>query len=396
MLEPSAGAGWHGSHVTEATDPPGPALPRAAMAVASTTTYLDTAHMTPLPAPVAAAMAADAEAAGRLGSRGQAARAEREEGVRAAAARLMGTDADDVAFVASTTQGVGLVAAGLDWAPGDRVLVAAGDHPSIVLPWRARADAGVEVVEVPVGPGAALDLDDVAAALEAGGGRIRVVAVSWVRADRGWCTDLAALAALAHDHGAVLCADLIQGLGARPCALAAWGVDAAAAGAQKWVLGPHGVGVAHLAPALRERLRVLAPSPHELEGAPGPLPDASTARRHESGTPNHSGQAGLGAALAMLETAGIGAVAATVDALAGRLADGLAAAGAEVLTVRTPGGGSGIVAARVPGVDADAAVARLDRQGVVVAARDGAVRFSAHAWNDATDVDAALAAVAAL
>lgn len=381
--------------MTEATPAPcDPVLPRAEIPVAADRAYLDTAHMTPLPTSVAEAMAVDARRAGRVGSRGLDDRAAAEEGVRTAAARLMGTHADDVALVANTTQGVGLVAAGLDWAPGDRVVVAAGDHPSIVLPWRARADAGVEVVEVPTGPGAAPDLDAVAAALDHG--RVRVVAVSWVRADRGGRTDLGAVAALAHDHGALLCADLIQGLGALPCDLAGWGVDAAAAGAQKWLLGPHGVGLVHLAPGLRERLRVLAPSQHRLEGGSGPLPDGPPARRHESGSANHTGLAGLGAALALLERAGPSAVARQVTALGDALADGLADVGVEVLSVRGPDTGSGIVAVRVPGVDAAEAVARLDAAGVVAAARADAVRLSAHAWNDASDVAAAVAAVAAL
>ncbi len=382
--------------MTEATGHDGPVLPRDQFPVAGTRAYLDTAYMSPLPTPVAEAMAADARRAGALGSRGQAARAEAEEEVRAAAARLMGSEPDDVAFVANTTQGIGLVAAGLDWTVGDRVLVAEGDHPSVVLPWRARADVGVEVVEVPVGPGAALALADVADALEAGAGRVRVVAVSWVRADRGWRVDLAPLAELAHSHGALLCVDLIQGLGALPCDLGAWGVDAAAAGAQKWLLGPHGVGVAHLSPVVRDRLRVLAPSQHGLADRPGPLTYGPTARRHESGAPNHAGRAGLGAALALLAGAGPTAVATTVDALATRLAHGLSALGAEVLTRRDGASGSGIVAAVLGDLDAADAVAHLDRAGVVVAARAGAVRFATHAWNDDSDVTAALDAVAAL
>src|SRR5690606_15936239 len=103
----------------------------------------------------------------------------------------------------------------------------------------------------------------------------------------GHRVDLAALADLAHAHGALLCVDLIQGLGAVPCELTRWGVDAAAAGAQKWLLGPHGAGVAHLAPALRERLPVLAPSHHGMGPGTGPLAHGPTARRHESGTVNH-------------------------------------------------------------------------------------------------------------
>ena len=377
----------------------GPPLPRDQFPIAADVTYLNTALMSPLPVAAVDAMAADAALASRRASAAYDERMATAADVRRRAAALLGVAVDDVAFTRNTTQGLGVVASGLDWREGDRVLLAAGDHPSTELPWRAQVERGVTIDRVPAqGPGGALPLDAFATALDAGGGRVRVVAVSWVQAHHGWRTDLAGLAVLAHEHGALLCVDAIQGLGVLPAALGAWGVDAAAAGAQKWLLGPHGIGLLAVAPELRERLRVAAPSLGSVadDGSGDGMPTfVASARRYEGGALDHSGLAGLGAGLDLLAGAGVEAVWDWVDHLADRLAVGLAAAGATLLSSRGEGR-SALVAVTVPDRGASDVMAALAAAGVVVAARGDGVRFSPHGWNTEAEVDAAVAAVASL
>ena len=85
------------------------------------------------------------------------------------------------------------------------------------------------------------------------------MAVSWVQYSRGWRIDLPALAQLCRDHGALLCVDVIQGLGVIPADLAGWGVDFATADAHKWMLGPSGTGVLYVAEERRDLLRPVEP-----------------------------------------------------------------------------------------------------------------------------------------
>ena len=195
--------------------------------------YLDTAYASPLPVAAAEAMASDARDAGLRGSPSLGDRWLRLAPLRAAVAATFGPDTgpEDVALVANTTHGLGLVAAGLDWRPGDRVLVPAADHPTTILPWQVQEHRGVTVSRVPVPDGGA-----VGAALRTALGatpQVRVVALSWVQAHDGERTDLADLAAAVHDAGALLCVDAIQGLGVVPSDLLGWGVDAAAAGRRR-------------------------------------------------------------------------------------------------------------------------------------------------------------------
>ena len=62
--------------------------------------------------------------------------------MRAAAARLAGVSIADVTFTRNTTAGIGMVASGLDWQPGDRVVVPNHEFPSNIYPWTACAIEG--------------------------------------------------------------------------------------------------------------------------------------------------------------------------------------------------------------------------------------------------------------
>jgi len=375
-----------------------PPLPRSEFPIAERYRYLNHALVAPLPLTAAEAMAADIRlsAAGASTVHGQ--REQMVEAVRSAAAGVMGVDAEAVAFVKNTTEGLAFVANGLDWRVGDRVVVPDREYPSTLFPWLGLSDRGVIVDRVePDGPAGTLPLEGFAATLERGDGRVRAVALSWVQFERGWRTDLDALAALCHAHEALLCVDLIQGLGVLPCDLSTWRVDFAVAGAQKWLLGPEGIGVLYVAPAHLERLRVSEPGWASVVDQEADRPAfelAPSARRFEGGTHNLTGITGMGASLDLLMTAGLEEVWSWVDHLCDRLVSGLMELRANVLSDRSPTGRSAIVTAQLPGVDPVAAVDTLLTHGVVAKARAGGIRFSPHGWNDESDIDAALEALA--
>lgn len=379
-------------------DPP---LPRRLFPITERYHYFNHAGVSPLPQPAAAAIAEDAAQLAARGSLCHDRRAERMEQARRRAAELMGVAPADVAVVKNTTEGLGFVANGLTWREGDRVVVPDREFPSAFYPWLPLRDRGVvvDVVE-PVGEGLTVPLERFEEKLRAGAGRVRVVAVSWVQFGRGWRTDLAALARLCHDHGALLCADVIQGLGVVPADLGRWDVDFAMADGHKWLLGPEGFGVLYVAARHRDTLRVLEPGwasvAHREEWDNLDLVLDDSARRFEGGSYNITGAVGLAASLDLLADAGVGAIWSHVDRLCNRLASGAAELGAEVLSDRTAEGRSSILSLRLPGVDPAEAVEQLRRAGVVGAARAGGIRLAPHGYNDDDDVDAALDALGAI
>jgi cysteine desulfurase/selenocysteine lyase len=368
-----------------------PPLDRSLFPVTERWAYLDHAHTGVPPTPVAAAMTAAVERQSLLGSAASDGHESAIEGVRTRAAALLGVPAAHVAFVKNTTEGLGFVASGLEWRPGDRVLLPDDEFPSTAYPWLALADRGVVVDRVPV--------HDLPGAVSAGEPPT-VVATSWVQAGRGYRTDLAGLARRCHDAGALLVVDAVQGLGVIPADLAAWGVDAAAASAFKWQLGPEGAGVLYIRDELQDRLRVLEPGWNSV-AARDAYDDRAlvldpTARRFEGGTLNTSGILGLGASLELLAAAGVDRIWSHVDALCDRLVHAVTDAGATVVSDRSPTARSAIVNFTVPGHEPAAVKPALRTEGVVVSARAGGVRVAPHGYCTEDDIDRVAAGVGRL
>ncbi len=365
-------------------------IPRESMAVTERLAYLNHAGVAPLSRPAFAAMLASADDAAHFGSLSIDAADERREEIRAVAARLMGVPLEGVAFVKNTTEALGFVANGLEWSPGDRVLVPAHEFKSTIIPWLALADRGVVVERLePANDAGEVPIEAYEAAFARG--PVRLVAVSWVQFGRGWRTDLAALGGLCRANAALLCADVIQGLGVIPADLAAWGVDFAMADAHKWLLGPEGAGVLYVAPDHIESLRVLEPGWNSVvhrkdwenrEWVPDP-----TARRFEGGTMTSAAIAAMGASIDLLLGAGVEGIWSHVDAWCDHLVSSLRERGLPVWSSRTGEGRSGIVTFGAGDADAATVASRLAEVGVVVSPRGGGMRVSPHGYNDEADLE---------
>ncbi|MGX1774016.1 aminotransferase class V-fold PLP-dependent enzyme [Nocardia brasiliensis] len=369
----------------------GTPLERAHFPATQRWTYLNHAGICPLPQPSVDAMYRRATEVSLDGEFTYAAHSAEIERVRTTAARLLGVPGTDVAFVKNTTTGLGMIANGLDWSPGDRVVVPDLEFPSTLYPWLALADRGVVVDRVrPVGPGGKLPIEAFAERIQAGPPP-KLVVTSWVQFGRGWRVDLAELGRLCRAAGTLLCADVIQGLGVIPAELARWGVDFAMADGHKWLLGPEGSGVLYVRGSRLELLRPLEPGwnsvAHREDWDNLELVFDDTARRLEGGMPNVTGIAALGASIDLLLDAGIAAVWAHVDQLCEQACAELTSIGATVLTDRSPEGRSGIVSVYLDRAPIPLLASRLQAEGIAVSARAGGLRVSPHGYNTTQDID---------
>ncbi len=144
-------------------------LPRAQFPVADRYVYLNHAGVGPLSVAATDAIAAAAAAFRDDGGLVYERYDDLMEQTRAASAALMGVPLADVAFVKNTTEGIALAASGLDWKPGDRVIVPNYEFPSNVYPWIALRDRDVQVDLIePVGARRELPMELFADALQAG------------------------------------------------------------------------------------------------------------------------------------------------------------------------------------------------------------------------------------
>ncbi|MCA9285423.1 MAG: aminotransferase class V-fold PLP-dependent enzyme [Phycisphaerales bacterium] len=388
---------------TNASRPPSVAGNPEVFPILETGVFLDHAAVAPLPRPVADAMRRFVDDWSQRGPQPWA--YARIVALKEAAARLAGAASrDEVAIMPNTSSGLATVALGLDLGQGDTVVTTAIEFPSNRYVWDDRVRAGVRLVAVPPADGGCLmrDEDIVRAMREAFPSTrgTRLLAISHVQFSTGQRHDLAQLADEAHRLGGLVCVDAIQSLGQVPFRMREWGIDFVSADGHKWMLGPEGTGVLIVCHEHFERLR--PPIVGWLNTANAMDYDrydrsfAETARRYEPGAHAMVGVVGMAAALELLLEEGLDRIEPQVEALAGRLADGVRSAGVAVASPHDPGRGSGIVAIRPPaGIDLQAWFAAIQEHGVRGAVRRGFLRLSPHFYNTAEQIDQAIAGVAA-
>jgi selenocysteine lyase/cysteine desulfurase len=368
---------------------------RSFFPVTRTLAYLNHAGVAPISTRVAEALTRySAEATHRGAFDYQRSFDAEVERVRGRAARLLGSGADEIAFAKNTSEGLGLVAAGLDWQRGDRVITCDLEYPSNVYPWWSLRPRGVETVMLP-GRDGRLPLESVEEALRHP--RARLLSLSSVEFGSGARNDLPALGRLCRERGVLFCVDAIQSLGCFPLDVAECHVDFLAADGHKWLLSVEGCGLFFCRRALLGRLepRVIGWRSvtnnldfdrYHLELQPG-------AGRFEEGTPNTPGIFALGAAIDLLLELGVDEIGRRVLELTDLLCQGLEARGAKIASPRAPGQASGIVAFRFRDEAPAQTAARLRAAGVFVVARRGCVRASPHFYNSPEDLDRLLRAL---
>jgi cysteine desulfurase/selenocysteine lyase len=305
--------------------------------------------------------------------------------VRAMGARLLGGSPTEASLVRNTSHGLSLVAAGLDWAAGDEVLLAAADeYPSNVLAWtQVAASRGAVVKDVPTQNGQVT----VDALERAWTPRTRLLAVSAVQFSTGEVMDLRALGQWCQSRRVLMCVDGIQALGVVPLNVKDMGIHVLAAGGHKWLLGPPGAGFLHVDEALRERIQPTlmgwgnTANAHTGVAAPVLHPDG---RRFEEGNAAFAEVHGLGAAVALLLDVGLSQVAARVTALTTALQGGLRKRGFHVSPQGTP---AGIVSVTHPSASSGSRHATLTTHGVRRSVRRGRLRLAPHFYNTHAELE---------
>ena len=367
------------------------AAARAEFPSAETAIHFDHASVGPISRRVAVAMqrvCADYAARGFV----DAWRAEIED-VRGLAAYLVGSRPGNMAFTQNTSTGLSIAANGLEWTPGDNVVLAEREFPSNYYPWLNLAPRGVELRRVAAPTGHA-SIDEIASAIDE---RTRVVTVSAVQFSNGHRYDLDAIGRLCQQRGVLFVVDGTQSVGALTIDVDRSMIDVLAVSSHKWMLGPSGIGFVHISDRALGRIRpdivgwlsVTEPFAfdYRLE-----LPD--TADRYEPGTENVFGIIGLGAAISLFLDYGPQRVEDRVLSLTDHLCGRLHRIGCTVISRRRDQHRSGIVIFAKPGTAQSDLHSALTSAGIKCAPRGGGIRFSPHFYNTHEEVDAAVAAMA--
>jgi cysteine desulfurase len=314
-------------------------------------TYLDWNATTPLRGEARAAMAAAFDIFGNpssVHSEGRAARALMEE-ARAAVAAVVGADARNVVFTSGGTEANALaLAPGLRKAGGEpalRLIVSAIEHPSVLAGGRF---APGETTVLPVRPSGVVDLDALAALLEASPPAL--VSVMLANNETGAIQPIPEVAALVHEAGGLLHVDAVQALGKMTFNINELKADVISVSGHK-VGGPKGVGALVLADGIGGLTPLLRGGGQE--------------QGRRAGTENLTGIVGFGAAV-KAAMAALPNAAVRMQTLQRRLESGLRAASDVVIfsdgVPRLPN--TTLVAA--PHLKAETAVIGFDLEGIAV------------------------------
>jgi L-cysteine/cystine lyase len=340
------------------------ALPATAAGI-----YLNAGSVGPLPSEVHRAMAEVAERQVRVGRATEEDYLEllqRMDEARAAVAAVMVAEPGSIALTHSTTGALNVAGWAIDWRAGDRIVTSRSEHIGALGPLSTVRDRfGVELVLAELGEDDESTLAALDRAIRPG---TKLVAVSHVAWTTGTRLPIARIVELAHARGALVAVDGAQAIGAIPVDVAALAVDFYGVPAQKWLLGPEGMGALYVAPAVLERAqRTFAGdfsfASHDLAGSTKVHPDA---RRFEVAGYHPPSVVGMARSVAWLSMyVGLDWVHRRGAALAAAAAARLAAIpGVQVLTPRDRM--ATLLTFRVDGWTADAAFEEISRRSFAI------------------------------
>lgn len=325
------------------------------------------------------------------------------EWTRKEAAALLGVSADEIVLTSNASTGINLVAHGLDWRPGDEVVISEQEHQSGMLPWlmlQRRNGIKVRVARLADDPGTILQnfADQMTP-------QTRLVFASHVSCVSGMRLPVCEIGRLARDKGKLFAVDGSHALGQFPIHVPEIGCDAYIGCGHKWLLGPQGTSFTYVK---QEHQQTFQPSwlgwGAEQDLSIDPFTGAfllyPSGRQYEFGTKQWMLFPGLGRAIQFVNEVGIEAIQTHVEPLARQLKQTVD----EVphwqrLTPMRPESSAGLVSIRLHGkVPPDTKELLWERHRLLVAfnAADNWLRLSVAFFTTEAEIARAIEAILAL
>ena len=320
--------------------------------------------------------------------------------IRKNLAQLIGAEADEIAITSGASAGLSIVAAGIEWQPGDEVLVGRGEFPAHVAAWLPYMKAGKLRVRTITQRDRFITAEDYEREI---GPQTKLVSASLVRFDDGALLDAKRVAKACHAAKALLLIDASQCAGAIPLSMRELGADFVTSSGYKWLLGPYGTGFFWASP---EWVNRFPPGPfywQALEGARNfhflPLDElkaAPGARRWDSAeTGNFINLSAWDASLELLVKIGTDAIAKHDAELVGELIERFPR---DRFVLASPSqskrrGPYVCISARDPERNREICD-KLREAQIMVSLREKALRISPYLYNTPADIDRLVKALA--
>jgi len=341
--------------------------------------YLNHAAVAPLSFPVREAVGKYMERRSLKGIEPYPWAMEMVEETRKLLAGLIHANAEDIAFVMNTSDGLNIIASGIDWEVGDRILLNDLEFPSNSYPFLNLKSRGViidtlEANNWRVTPQALFDRLNP---------RTRLVAISFVQFLTGERADLVTIGKELHKRNILFVVDAIQGLPHMPLDVQAAHIDFLSSGSHKWLMAQEGMGFIYASPKARSLIKQASlgwksvEDPFDFNLHPDELREGAS--RYENGTLNNASIAGLKASLEFFLEFGQPQAMRHILDITGYFIDRLETRGVNVITPKDENQRAGIVTFEFP--NAAATHKRLMENNIVLSLRNGKLRVSPHFYN---------------
>lgn len=173
------------------------------------------------------------------------------ERVRMKFANLIGSKPTEIAITKNTSEGINIAASGINWKPGDNILVALDiEHPNNVYAWLHQRRHGVNIKKIET-PHGYIDIDEILKQID---DNTRLITVSFVNFLNGSVVDLKALGEICREKSIIFVVDAIQGLGGLPLNVEEMKIDILACGAHKRMMGIYGLGFFYCRESILEQV----------------------------------------------------------------------------------------------------------------------------------------------
>ena len=292
---------------------------------------------------------------------------------------------ETISFTGNTSDGISAVAEGLDWQPGDQIILNTMEFPANVQPFRMLEQKGVDIVYIKPADGTVTAgmLEEVITP------KTKMISISAVQYLTGFKADLAAIGDLCRQQNIFFVVDGIQALKAYRIDVQKANIDALATGGHKWLMGPMGIGFLYLSEKLARELKpyktgwLSVEEPWDLQNFNQKWLPVS--QHLETGTPNMVG----------IMEIGPDKVSHRIQQLSNYIVKSVSENSAfHLLTPQDENLRAGIVSFSSDHQnDPEKTIKQLKEKNITFSAREGYFRLSPHFYNTEEEIDIALQAI---
>lgn len=164
---------------------------------------------------------------------------------------LLNAKKNRIAWTENVSAGLNILAQGLQWNPGDRIILNDVEFPSNVYPFLNLKNYGVEI-DIVKSRNGIVDAEDYEKLITP---QTKLISISAVQFLSGYKSNLKALGELCHSKGIIFCVDAIQATGVVKIDVEEMNIDFLAGGSHKWLMSLQGLGYIYITPELMEKIQ---------------------------------------------------------------------------------------------------------------------------------------------